>query len=49
MHNFEKDLDFIQRYEGFHFLAARGDTVVIVDKEGEFHIDVDKQECKWWE
>lgn len=48
MHNFEKDLEFIQKYEGFRFLAARGDTVVILDKEGEFRVDVEKQERKWW-
>lgn len=48
MHNFEKDLEFIQKYKGFRFLAARGDTVVMVDKEGEFRIDVEKQERKWW-
>lgn len=48
MHNFEKDIEFIQKYEGFRFLAARGNIVVIVDKEGEFRVDVDKEERQWW-
>lgn len=49
MHNFEKDMEFIQKYNNFRFLAARGDTVVIIDNEGEFRIDVNKEERKWWE
>ena len=49
IHNFEKDMEFIHKYDDFRFLAARGDTVVIVDKEGEFRIDVNKEERRWWE
>lgn len=48
MHNFEKDLAFIQEYNGFRYLDARADTVVIVDKEGEFRVDVNKEERLWW-
>lgn len=48
MHNFEKDMEFIHRYDNFRFLAARGDMVVIVDKDGEFRVDVNKEEKTWW-
>lgn len=48
MHNFEDDMAFIHKYDNFRFLAARGDMVVIVDKDGEFRIDVDKKERRWW-
>jgi|GEM_PF-240117 len=46
--NFEDDMAFIHKYDNFRFLAARGDMVVIVDKDGEFRIDVDKKELIWW-
>lgn len=49
MHNFEKDMEFIRKYKDFRFLAARGDMVVIIDKDGEFRIDVSQEERKWWE
>lgn len=48
MHNFEKDMEFIHRFDNFRFLAARGDMVVIVDKDGEFRVDVNKEEKTWW-
>lgn len=48
LHNFENDMVFIQKYNNFRFLAARGDTVIIVDKDGEFRIDVNKEERQWW-
>lgn len=48
LHNFENDMAFIQKYNNFRFLAARGDTVIIVDKDGEFRIDVNKEERQWW-
>lgn len=48
MHNFEKDMEFIHRYNNFRLIAARGDMVVIVDKDGEFRVDVNKKEKKWW-
>ena len=49
MHNFEKDMEFIRKYKDFRFLAARGDMVVIIDKDGEFRIEVSQEERKWWE
>lgn len=48
MHNFEKDMAFISKYENFRFLAARGGMVVLVDHEGEFRVDINKEERKWW-
>lgn len=49
MHNFEKDMEFIHKYDNFQFLAARGDMVVVIDNEGEFRVDKNKEERKWWE
>lgn len=48
IHNFEKDMEFIHHYDNFRYLAARGDMVVIVDEDGEFRVDINKEERKWW-
>ena len=48
IHNFEKDMAFISKYENFRFLAARGGMIVLVDHEGEFRVDINKEERKWW-
>lgn len=39
---------FISKYENFRFLAARGGMIVLVDHEGEFRVDINKEERKWW-
>ena len=48
LHNYEKDLEFIDKYKNFRFLEAYKGITVIVDAEGEFRVMNNFKEVHWW-
>lgn len=48
LHNYRKDLEFIDKYKDFRFLDAYMGITVLVDKDGEFRVMKDSREVHWW-